>query len=108
MKPLALASLFCFLPTILSAAPPPAPAPAEPVAMKAHLTARFEIESGFDYLYVQTSVDGGATWQDRDGTIDGSRRGPYPRSRLTIPAGPGTLGGMSTPETVSALRLLLL
>ncbi len=32
---------------------------------------RYEIEEGYDYLYVQASTDGGATWTSLDGTIDG-------------------------------------
>ena len=30
---------------------------------------RFEIEAEYDYLYVQASIDGGATWTSLDGTV---------------------------------------
>ncbi len=32
---------------------------------------RYEIEKGYDYLYVQASTDGGVTWTSLGGTIDG-------------------------------------
>ena len=35
------------------------------------LKARYEIEAGFDYLYVQASTDGGTTWTSLDGTARG-------------------------------------
>ena len=35
------------------------------------MKARYAIESGYDYLYVQASTDGGKTWTSLDGTVDG-------------------------------------
>jgi Immune inhibitor A peptidase M6 len=40
------------------------------------LKARYEIEAGFDYLYVQASTDGGTTWTSLDGTAGGSGSAP--------------------------------
>lgn len=54
------------------------------------LQARFDIESGYDYLYVQTSTDGGTTWTSRDGTIDGA---PFDRDGSDKPAISGSSGG---------------
>ena len=36
---------------------------------------RWDIEVDYDYLYVQASTDGGTTWQDLDGTVNGL---PFP------------------------------
>jgi len=35
------------------------------------LRGRYEIEAGYDYLYAQSSTDGGKTWTTLNGTIDG-------------------------------------
>jgi len=35
------------------------------------MQARWDIEAGYDYLYVQASTDGGATWTSLPGTADG-------------------------------------
>ena len=59
------------------------------------LKARYEIEAGFDYLYVQASTDSGTTWTSLDGTahpqpifrIDG----PPWRSRVQIYDAPFSL-----------------
>ncbi len=59
------------------------------------LKARYEIEAGFDYLYVQASTDSGTTWTSLDGTahpqpifrIDGSAW----RSRVQIYDAPFSL-----------------
>mgnify|MGYP001627457556 CR=1 FL=1 len=47
------------------------------------LEARFDIEAEYDYLYVQTSTDGGQTWEVRDGTVDGE---PFDRDGSDRPA----------------------
>ena len=54
------------------------------------LQARFDIEAEYDYLYVQTSTDGGATWTARDGTVDGE---PFVRDGSDQPAISGSSGG---------------
>jgi immune inhibitor A len=54
------------------------------------LQARYDIELDFDYLYVQASVDGGATWQTLDGTVDGT---PFSRDADNQPALTGSSGG---------------
>jgi immune inhibitor A len=46
------------------------------------LKARYEIEAGFDYLYVQASTDGGTTWS-LDGTAGGE---PFVRTASDQPA----------------------
>jgi immune inhibitor A len=58
-------------------------------ALSLDLKARFEIEAGYDYLYVQTSTDGGATWQFRDGTVGGE---PFVRDGSDNPAISGSSG----------------
>ncbi|MCU1496561.1 MAG: protease [Acidimicrobiales bacterium] len=60
-------------------------------ATKASLTmkARYDIEAGFDFLYVQASTDGGATWDSLDGTIGGR---PFPRDGSDKPAITGRRG----------------
>jgi immune inhibitor A len=52
--------------------------------------ARFDIEVDFDYLYVQASTDGGTTWQNLDGTVDGV---PFARDADNAPALTGDSGG---------------
>ncbi|MGE3621270.1 MAG: immune inhibitor A domain-containing protein [Acidimicrobiia bacterium] len=47
------------------------------------LVARYEIESGYDDLYVQVSADGGATWESLDGTAGGE---PFDRDGSDRPA----------------------
>ena len=47
------------------------------------LESRFDIEAGFDYLYIQASTDGGATWTALDGTVDGE---PFIRDASDNPA----------------------
>jgi immune inhibitor A len=54
------------------------------------LEARYAIESGFDYLYVQASTDGGATWTSLDGTVAGE---PFVRDASGSPAISGSSGG---------------
>jgi immune inhibitor A len=49
--------------------------------------ARYDIEEGYDYLYVQASKDGGATWTNLDGTVGGA---PFPRDGSGNPALTGT------------------
>ena len=39
------------------------------------MQARWDIEEGYDYLYVQASTDGGASWTSLDGTADGEAFG---------------------------------
>jgi immune inhibitor A len=51
------------------------------------LKSRYAIEQDFDYLYVQASTDGGATWQVLDGTIGGA---PFARDSGNQPALTGT------------------
>ncbi|HZI97201.1 MAG TPA: immune inhibitor A domain-containing protein [Actinomycetales bacterium] len=50
---------------------------------------RWNIELNYDYLYAQASVDGGETWTDLDGTVNGE---PFPREG-SDPAGAPTLHG---------------
>ena len=56
---------------------------------------RFEIEAEYDYLYVQASTDGGATWTSLDGTVgsDAVRAG---RQRPARPSS-GSSGGAWLP-----------
>jgi immune inhibitor A len=54
------------------------------------MQARYDIELDFDYLYVQASTDGGATWQALDGTVNGQ---PFSRDADNQPALTGTSGG---------------
>ncbi|MCA1655370.1 MAG: immune inhibitor A, partial [Pseudonocardiaceae bacterium] len=54
------------------------------------LQARYAIEQDFDYLYVQASTDGGATWQALDGTLNGAA---FPRDANNAPALTGTSAG---------------
>ncbi|MBB4911865.1 immune inhibitor A domain-containing protein [Actinophytocola algeriensis] len=54
------------------------------------LQARYSIEVDFDYLYVQASTDGGATWQTLDGTVDGQ---PFSRDADNQPALTGSSEG---------------
>ena len=54
------------------------------------LEARFEIEADYDYLYVQASTDGGATWTALDGTVAGE---PFVRDGSGSPAISGSSGG---------------
>lgn len=51
------------------------------------LKARYDIEADFDYLYVQASTDGGATWTSLDGTVNGA---PFPKDGANAPALTGT------------------
>jgi immune inhibitor A len=53
------------------------------------LKARFDIEAGFDYLYVQASTDG-TTWTSLDGTVDGQ---PFIRDASDSPAIDGSSQG---------------
>lgn len=52
--------------------------------------ARFDIEEDYDYLYVQTSTDGGATWTSLPGTVGG--RG-FVQDGSGSPAVSGSSGG---------------
>jgi immune inhibitor A len=54
------------------------------------LKSRFDIEAGFDYLYVQASTDGGQTWTALDGTVGGK---PFSRDGSGTPAIDGSSGG---------------
>ncbi|MEV4758211.1 immune inhibitor A domain-containing protein [Micromonospora sp. NPDC049559] len=54
------------------------------------LKGRYAIEEGYDYLYFETSTDGGATWTARDGTINGT---PFPRDASNTPAIDGSSNG---------------
>jgi immune inhibitor A len=54
------------------------------------LEARFEIESEYDYLYVQASTDGGETWTSLDGTVGGE---PFVRDGGDQPAISGSSDG---------------
>jgi immune inhibitor A len=67
------------------------------------LKARYEIEAGYDYLYAQSSADGGLTWTTLDGTVNGQ---PLPRDGSGRPALTGSSGGnwvdMNIPLTGSA------
>jgi immune inhibitor A len=54
------------------------------------LKSRYDIEMDFDYLYVQSSVDGGTTWQTLDGTVGGQ---PFPRDADEAPALTGSSNG---------------
>jgi bacillopeptidase F (M6 metalloprotease family) len=54
------------------------------------LKARYEIEAGFDYLYVQASTDGGTTWTSLDGTAGGE---PFVRTASDQPAISGSSDG---------------
>ncbi|MFL6118280.1 immune inhibitor A domain-containing protein, partial [Actinophytocola sp.] len=54
------------------------------------LKSRYDIEQDFDYLYVQASIDGGATWQPLDGTVGGQ---PFPRDGDQQPALTGSSDG---------------
>ncbi|MCE7005917.1 immune inhibitor A [Kibdelosporangium philippinense] len=47
------------------------------------LKSRYDIEEDFDYLYVQASVDGGATWTSLDGTVNGAA---FPKDGGNAPA----------------------
>ena len=61
------------------------------------MQARFEIEADFDYLYVQASSDGGATWTSLDGTVDGE---PFVLDGSGTPAISGSSGGDWVPVNV--------
>lgn len=52
------------------------------------LKGRFNIESGYDYLFFEASTDGGATWNALPGTVDGR---PIPPVSNTDPT-PGLSG----------------
>jgi immune inhibitor A len=62
------------------------------------LKARYEIEAGFDYLYVQASNDGGTTWTNLDGTVGGQ---PFDRDGSDNPAISGSSGGQWVDVAVS-------
>ncbi|MCE7005916.1 immune inhibitor A [Kibdelosporangium philippinense] len=47
------------------------------------LKTRYDIEADFDYLYVQASTDGGATWTSLDGTVNGAA---FPKDGANAPA----------------------
>ncbi|MGC4804812.1 immune inhibitor A domain-containing protein [Micromonospora sp. DT233] len=52
------------------------------------LKGRFDIETGYDYLFFEASTDGGATWDALPGTVDGQ---PIPPVSATDPT-PGLSG----------------
>ncbi len=54
------------------------------------MKARYDIEAGFDYLYVRASDDGGATWTALDGTVDGA---PFGTDGSGTPSIDGNSGG---------------
>ncbi len=60
--------------------------------------ARYEIEQDFDYLYVQSSVDGGATWTSLGGTVGAN---PFPVDGSGTPALTGSSGGGWLAATVA-------
>ncbi|MET0134246.1 MAG: immune inhibitor A domain-containing protein [Kibdelosporangium sp.] len=63
------------------------------------LKARYDIEAGFDYLYVQVSTDGGTSWTSLDGTVNGA---PFPKDGSRAPALSGkqaTWADVSVPLT---------
>ena len=62
------------------------------------LKARYEIEAGFDYLYVQASTDGGTTWTSLDGTAGGE---PFVRTTSDQPAISGSSDGGTRIRAVS-------
>jgi immune inhibitor A len=62
------------------------------------LQARFEIEAGFDYLYVQASTDGGQNWTSLDGTVGGE---PFVRDGSNSPAISGSSDGEWLPVHVA-------
>jgi immune inhibitor A len=61
------------------------------------LQARFEIESDYDYLYIQATTDGGQTWTSLDGTVGGE---PFVRDGRGSPAISGSSGGEWVPVAV--------
>jgi immune inhibitor A len=54
------------------------------------MKARYAIEEGFDYLYLEASTDNGTTWTTLDGTVDGNT---FPRDASGTPAIDGTSAG---------------
>jgi len=54
-------------------------------------SAWYSIEEGYDYLYVDYSTDGGATWTSVGDPLDGSSNGRWAGLRYTIPGGAQTL-----------------
>ncbi|WP_433307297.1 immune inhibitor A domain-containing protein [Actinoplanes sp. CA-030573] len=52
--------------------------------------ARYAIEKGYDYLYVEASTDGGAHWTRLNGTVDGAA---FPVDASKNPALNGSTGG---------------
>jgi immune inhibitor A len=50
-------------------------------------SAWYQIEAGYDYLYAQYSLDGGATWTNVGNPIDGSSRGSWTGLRYSYKAG---------------------
>ncbi|HKE77080.1 MAG TPA: immune inhibitor A domain-containing protein [Acidimicrobiales bacterium] len=54
------------------------------------LKGRYEIEEGFDYLYVQVSTDGGRRWTSVDGTVNGT---PFVRDGSGTPSITGSSAG---------------
>jgi len=47
----------------------------------------YDIEAGYDYLYAETSTDGGDTWQQVGQPIDGSTNGRWTSLRWSLPGG---------------------
>ncbi|HEU5083114.1 MAG TPA: immune inhibitor A domain-containing protein [Acidimicrobiales bacterium] len=47
----------------------------------------YDIEAGYDYLYAETSTDGGETWQQIGQPIDGSSNGRWTTLRWSVPGG---------------------
>ena len=60
----------------------------------ATLTAKvwYDIEAGYDYLYVEYSTDDGASWTPVGTPIDGSSNGRWANVRYTIPGGDSATG----------------
>ncbi|MFC4108953.1 immune inhibitor A domain-containing protein [Micromonospora zhanjiangensis] len=54
------------------------------------MKARYAIEEGYDYMYLEASTDNGASWKALDGTVGGK---PFPRDASGTPALDGTTGG---------------
>ena len=72
-------------------------------AASASLKARFETEAGFDFVYAQTSTDGGATWTSLDGTVDGR---PFGRDPSGAPVLDGSSGGKWVDVTIPLTEIV--
>lgn len=70
---------------------------------------RYNIEEGYDHLYVEASTDGGSNWTGLDGTVDGK---PMPKDASDTPALDGSSAGnwvdLVTPLTAQAGKKVLI